>query len=327
MSTRKTYILYYLLILLISKSYSVFSQGVAISTNSSPPHNSAILDLQSNSHGFLLPRMSTSERDAILNPTTALMIFNTTNSCLEIWTQQWTSLWCHQDTSSFSCGEIVTDIDGNTYNTIQIGNQCWFSENLKTTKYNDGATITKETNETIWANLTTESYCWYNNDSIAYFTIYGALYNWYVASSGKICPQGWRIPSDQDWKTLEMEIGMTQAETNGLNWRGTDEGRKLKSCRTVNYPLGGICNTTIHPRWNENATHYGMDNYNFNGLPAGYRLPNGPFNSMGSMGAWWATDSYDTSRALFRLLRYYNSGVHRHYYSKNYGFSIRCIKE
>lgn len=101
----------------------------------------------------------------------------------------------------------LTDADNNIYNTITIGSQTWISENLKTTKYNDGSAIPLVRGDGVWANLSTPGYCWYNNDSLNNKNRYGALYNWYTVNTGKLCPTGWHVPSDQEWITLIQYLG------------------------------------------------------------------------------------------------------------------------
>ena len=103
--------------------------------------------------------------------------------------------------ASSNCG-IVTDSDGNLYNTVTIGTQCWLTENLKTTRYNDGSQIPKVSDPLAWSNLITPAYCWYNNDSSSYMAAYGAMYNWYTVATGKLCPDGWHVPTDGDWTKL-----------------------------------------------------------------------------------------------------------------------------
>jgi hypothetical protein len=95
--------------------------------------------------------------------------------------------------------ETVTDIDGNTYTTIKKGAEIWMAENLKTTKFNDGGTIPLVPGNSVWESLVQPGYCWYNNDEKTAKNLYGALYNWYAAASGKLCPVGWHVPSDRFW--------------------------------------------------------------------------------------------------------------------------------
>jgi hypothetical protein len=99
--------------------------------------------------------------------------------------------------------EQVTDIDGNVYRTLSIGNQIWMSENLKLKRFNDGTQI--GTTFTMLSQI--PAYCWYNNDSASFNNTYGVLYNWYAVKTGKLCPVGWHIPSDSEWTTLGNYLG------------------------------------------------------------------------------------------------------------------------
>ncbi len=109
-----------------------------------------------------------------------------------------------------SGGEIsygtMTDIEGNTYKTLTIGSQTWMVENLKVTKCNDGTAIPNVTDDSAWGSLITSGYCWYNDffkkDSTINKATFGGLYNWYVATSGKLAPTGWHVPTDAEWTTL-----------------------------------------------------------------------------------------------------------------------------
>lgn len=102
--------------------------------------------------------------------------------------------------------DIVTDQDGNKYNTIKIGNQIWMSENLKTTTYRNGDAIPNITDPTAWYNLSTAAYCDYDNNP-ANSATYGKLYNWHAVHSGQLCPTGWHIPSEAEWNILEAFLG------------------------------------------------------------------------------------------------------------------------
>ena len=97
--------------------------------------------------------------------------------------------------------EPVTDIEGNTYRTVKIGDKIWMAENLKTTTYNDGTPIEYVTNQTIWTNLNSGAYCWYDNKT-SYKYEYGALYNWFAVNSEKLAPDGWHIPSKKEFDDL-----------------------------------------------------------------------------------------------------------------------------
>lgn len=101
----------------------------------------------------------------------------------------------------------VTDVEGNVYKTVKIGNQWWMAENLKTTRYSDGTKIPHVPDSLMWINLTTPAYCCYHNDAITYKNTYGALYNWFTINTGKLAPKGWHIPTDVEWTALINNLG------------------------------------------------------------------------------------------------------------------------
>ena len=209
----------------------------------------------------------------------------------------------------------VTDVDGNVYSIIKIGNQIWMAENLKVTRYRNGQAIPNVTDNTEWANLTTGAYSNYNNVAktsthIADVDTYGRLYNWYaINDSRNIAPAGWRVPSDDDWKELEMFLGMSEEDAGSSGWRGTDEGGKLKE--------EGITH------WDDPNT--GATNESeFTARPGGYRHFNGPFYSVGRFARFWST-SEETTNILTRLLDNDRADLGRGIHRKTYGFSVRCI--
>ena len=123
----------------------------------------------------------------------------------------------------------VTDIDGNVYETVQIGNQHWMAENLKVTHYNNGSEILNITSNGDWGDLSIGAYGDYDN-SPNISNNYGRLYNWFVIVDERgVCPEGWHIPSDEEFMTLEMFLGMSESEANSTGYRGTNEGSKLAS--------------------------------------------------------------------------------------------------
>jgi uncharacterized protein (TIGR02145 family) len=209
----------------------------------------------------------------------------------------------------------VTDIDGNVYNTVLVGSQCWMKENLKTMTYNNGTPIQNLTDSSSWNNYYTPGYVWYDND-ISWKDLYGALYNWNAANdTNGLCPAGWHVPTHDEWTMLTDFIG-------GIS---TPKGNELKSCRQVNSPLGGNCNTTDHPRWNESSDEWGTDAYGFSGLPGGFRDIYGGFNNIGTDGLWWSAT--EAGLSVYHRGLYYNTGtVHISTWAKRNGFSVRCVK-
>ncbi len=207
----------------------------------------------------------------------------------------------------------VTDIDGNVYQTIQIGDQEWMMENLKVTHYRNGDPIPEVTDNGTWAGLTTGAYCNYNNDA-GNGTIYGHLYNWYAVDDSRgIAPEGWHVPTDDGWKELEMYLGMTQAEADDTGLRGTDEGGKLKETGTThwNSPNTGATNESC-----------------FSALPGGYRYSdNGNFYLISKYADFWSSSEYYSTYAWYRLLYYNSSVVLRYHYPKRFGLSVRCARD
>jgi len=167
----------------------------------------------------------------------------------------------------------VTDIDGNVYKTVKIGNQWWMAENLKVTRYRNGDPIPNITDNHTWVDLSTGAYCNYNND-ISNVATYGRLYNWYaVDESRNIAPAGWHVPTDDEWKQLEIYLGMSPTEADETHWRGTDEGGKLKETGTTHWysPNTGATNES-----------------GFTALPGGYRVSGG-FSSLGFGAYFWSS--------------------------------------
>ena len=237
---------------------------------------------------------------------------------------------------SYSCEEDndnnvianVTDVDGNVYKTVQIGNQRWMAENIRTTHYADGTPIPLVENETDWAalNYFDIAMSYYENSAINKET-YGALYTWAAAMNGSnssdtnpsgvqgVCMNGWHLPSDEEWKALEMYLGMSQAEADRYNFRGTNEGSKLAGDASL---------------WNDGIliTNSAFGASGFMALPAGNRhADNGGFYQLHELGLFWtATESGDTL-SISRLLIPHNTEAHRFTYSKKDGYSVRCIQD
>jgi len=208
---------------------------------------------------------------------------------------------------------VITDIDGNEYKIIKISDQWWMAENLKVTRYNNGDSILNLTNAEDWENSSSGSVCSYNNYGYTP-DVYGRLYNWYaIEDSRKIAPNGWHIPSDSEWKELEINLGMSQSEVDENGYRGIGIGGKLKS--------DGI--QWVSP--NVGAT----DSVGFSALGSGLRVPNGSFVALLFSGIFWTSSEYEfyNSYAIYRGLYYDTSAIERSVDYKQYGFSIRCVKD
>ena len=294
---------------MVLMSVQMIGQNLGIGADVFTPDTSALVEMRG-TKGLLIPRMTTTERDAITSPAQSLLIFNTDTKCFETNIDgQWQKIYCEP------CSGVSTvSYDGVTYNTVSIGNQCWFKENLRTTKYNDGTSISNVTNSSTWASTTTGAYCCYSN-STSNCSTYGALYNWYAVNTGKLCPSGWHVPSDGEWKTLEMYLGMTQAQADATGWRGTDQGAKL----------AGDTSLWIDGALEQNA-NFGTSG--FSALPGGIRdYSDGSFYDLSYVGYWWSSTEDDGSYARSRFLGYFVANVGRYIDNKSYGFSVRCLRD
>jgi uncharacterized protein (TIGR02145 family) len=213
----------------------------------------------------------------------------------------------------------LIDADGNVYRSLTIGTQVWMVENMKTTKYNDGTPIPIVTNNGDWENLTTGAYCWYDNNAATYKDTYGALYNWYAVSTGKLCPTDWHVPSDAEWTLVEAYL-----IANNYNYDGTTSGNKYAKslCGTTLWGLSiieGAAGNTDFPSY-RNKTGY-------TALPSGDRYSDGTFHTIGFAGYWWTATEFSATDGWYRSIGYNNSDVARGNFSKKDGFSIRCIKD
>lgn len=208
----------------------------------------------------------------------------------------------------------VTDVDGNVYTTIKIGNQWWMAEDLKVTKYRNGNPIAKIQNDKdAWSIDSTGAYC--DNVDNAQKVI-GKFYNAYaVANSNTIAPAGWHIPSDEEWKELEKNLGMSQADADKINWRGSREAEKLK----IESPEGW---TRYGDVWSTNET-------GFTARANGCRLYNGNTGDPGlfATGFWWSSTKFGNNESWYRYLDYKNTNIFRSHALMFYGFSVRCVKD
>lgn len=203
----------------------------------------------------------------------------------------------------------VTDVDGNVYRTVLIGDQCWMAENLKV-----GTMI--NANQEMTNNGIIEKYCF--NNEVTNCGIYGGLYQWaemmnYTNSSGAqgICPEGWHLPTDTEWCILEVEVD-TAITCNIMDWRGIDGGGKLKEEGTTHWysPNAGATNSS-----------------GFTGLPGGIRYNNGNIDYIGFFSSLWSSTENSANYALYRALGYHVATIVRNVYPKDFGFSVRCLRD
>ncbi len=222
----------------------------------------------------------------------------------------------------------VTDIDGNVYQTVIIGNQEWMAENLRVTKYNNGDDIPTDLSNWEWRNTTNGAYAIYPHGSIDglnsnedVLEAYGALYNWFAVDDSRgLCPSGWHAPSEAELIQLENYLVYQGYPDEQDNPSGA--GNALKSCRQINSPLGGDCDTSEHPRWNSDGTHHGFDEFGFSALPSGSRAPNGSFDALGVKSLFWSSSAH-----VFRIMSNQSGAFHWGGSSLTMGMSVRCVKD
>lgn len=194
----------------------------------------------------------------------------------------------------------VYDIDGNGYDTVQIGTQVWLKQNLNTSRYYNGTAIPKVTDNATWAGLNTGARSYYNNDSVANADTYGALYNWYAVNTGNLCPFGWHVPTDNEWTALVNYLGGTSIAGGKLKEAGLSHW---------NSPNTGATNSS-----------------GFTALAGGYRLTSGTYNFTGKLGYWWTSSESTTLDANRWKLNYDAISISKAASTKQFGFSVRCIK-
>lgn len=198
----------------------------------------------------------------------------------------------------------VNDIENNIYKTISIGTQVWMTENLKTTKYNDGGSIPLVEDAVMWSNLTTPAYCWYDNEETTYKDVYGALYNWYSVNTGKLCPTGWHVPTDDEWIIIESFLGGEDVAAIKMKEAGFDHWKLTSSSHTANNESG------------------------FTSLPSGLRTESGTFYGILEENFFWASISFcGLPAARYRTQAFDGDFNFAGCLSAKKGGSIRCVKD
>ncbi len=302
---------------------SSFSELVRINGNgqvgigTTSPHTSAALEVSSTTGGFLPPRMTQMQMEAIASPATGLNVYNTDLNALCFYNG---TSWDCLDTqslyySTFICGNTFTVINtGYSFSTVLIGSQCWMAENLNVGTMIDF--LLEQSNNSI-----VEKFCYENNED--YCDTYGGFYQWdemmqYTTTAGMqgICPQGWHLPTDNEWKELEMKLGMAQAQADAMGWRGTNQGGKMKETDITHWdsPNTGATNSS-----------------GFTAFGGGERFAS-EYTSSGTVnlkivGKWWSSNQKEYWKSWYRELEYVNADVYRYYEYKSAGHSVRCIMD
>ncbi len=223
--------------------------------------------------------------------------------------------------------------DGNVYNTVLIGDQCWMKENLR---YLPEVSPPPAGNYRVYGYYGTDF-----SEAIATenYQNYGVLYNWNAAMNGEessnenpsgvqgACPSGWHLPSNKEWNQL-INYLMDEYDMTNVHDSIDGVGNALKSCRQIDSPLGGECSTSQHPRWNSTTRGYGTDQFGFSGLPSGYFTFNKDFNNLGDRGYWWtSTEHWIEQNGQYMLLIKGTGRAHMSYGRKIHGYSIRCVRD
>jgi uncharacterized protein (TIGR02145 family) len=212
---------------------------------------------------------------------------------------------------------VITDYDGNNYHTVAIGTQVWLKENLKTTKYNDGSDIPLVTLIAKDSILKTEAYFTYNNTTnVDTINTYGRLYNWYTVSTGKLCPIGWHVPDDIEWKTL-----INYLASKGYGYRGNgDDIAKSISAKTC-WDKSSKSGTPGNILSSNNIS-------GFTAFPGGYYNYNGISYSLTGYGCWWSFSSTCKKDCVSGWILYYNDKyLEKEEFNKCMGFSVRCLRD
>jgi len=198
----------------------------------------------------------------------------------------------------------VTDIDGNIYPIVNIGQQKWMQKNLNVSHYKNGDIIPQVSNDAEWENLNTGAWCWYNNDSSSYAGIYGKLYNWYAVNDPRgLMPIGWKVPADSDWVNMAIYLGFS-------GWSSPND-------------VGGKLKETGNNHWFQN---YGASNSTgFTGLPGGSRTAESTFGYIGRNGNWWTSTPYVSNSSWLFALSWNVDWLSKTYHDKKYGFSVRGL--
>lgn len=269
----------------------VAQQNVGIGTPS--PNASAVLDLTSTAKGLLVPRMIASQRTAITSPAEGLLVYQTNDTVgfyfykMGVWTR---------------LGESITTSGSGSIPSVTICCAKWMSKNLDVNTYRNGDPIPLVTDAGTWGSLTTGAYCYYNNDSATYAAIYGKLYNGYAVRDPRgLAPEGWHIPTDLEWSTLESCLGGTAV-------------------------AGGVMKDMFTAYWT--APNTGATNTSgFTAVPGGSRSSGGTFAAIGTDCNFWSCSASSGTGGWNRNLNYNVASTSRSGLLYRNGFSVRCVKD
>ncbi len=280
---------------------------IGIGTTS--PTTSAALDVTSTNKGFLPPRVV--NVNDVSNPVAGLQVYDQSVNCMRYYDgKQWSLC---MGSKTYTCGAPFVDSrDSKIYNSMQIGTQCWMPENLAYLP----SVVGSGTGSTTLAYYYVYDYQGTNVASAkatSNYDTYGVLYNWTAATTA--CPTGWHLPTDAEWKTLEMHLGMTQTQADNTLYRGTDEGSQLAGNESL-WTNGNL---------DQNA-EFGSSG--FAAFPGGSRYTTPVvFNDQSDSAYFWSSDTESSGDAWIRTLVYINPRVFRYGYPKSDGLSVRCVQD
>lgn len=206
---------------------------------------------------------------------------------------------------------IISDIDGNIYNVVSIGNQCWMKESLKTSRYKNGSPIQTGLTDSQWQSVTSGA-CADNNNNLNYTSTYGKLYNWYAVSDGSgLCPAGWHVATESDWNQLVKSIDPLADTSINSGTQSSTAGGSMKATIGWTSPNIGATNSS-----------------SFSGLPGGFRLYGGGSYALpGTGGYWWSSTLSTTNYAYIHKLYFQDATVKKVMDNKHVGYSVRCVRD
>lgn len=311
---QKLYLLKFLLSFILIMNYgSALNSQVLISNTSGKPDSTAMMEVKSTTKGFLPPRMTASERNGINNPTPGLIIYCTDCKEMQMYNDTaWTNMIGLPPQAGWTCGDPL-EYAGQSYATIQIGDQCWMAENLNVGTMINGTT-------TMSNNSTIEKYCY--SDDPANCTTYGGLYQWdemmqytTIESTQGICPTGWHLPSDAEW--IDLTDYVSSQSGNLCNDNSINIAKVLAA--TSNWNSSGNLCAIGNNQLTNNAT-------GFSALPGGLRTTSEYFASQSTAASFWSS-SESVFNAWGRDLYYNFPQVFRYDLNKSTGFSVRCVQD
>jgi uncharacterized protein (TIGR02145 family) len=216
---------------------------------------------------------------------------------------------------AFSCGDPIS-FDDHNYGTVQIGDQCWFQENLRNTHYANGEVIPGDLSTEDWAATDSGAHAYPNNDA-GHLNSYGRLYNWHAVVDGRqLCPTDWHVPTHQEWQTIEAALGMPASEVGSWGaWRGAVQnvGGQLKEAGTSHW-------SSDNDGLNTNAS-------GFSAIPAGLRNASGNFNYIQTRSCFWTSSANPGPYAKYRMMKDVKEGVYLNAVPDGYGLSVRCVQD